>query len=98
MAKDLLTTYKYGWKTSYYQNTYDNKKDGDEVDSTPSVDNLIDQLSPKRKMTASPVRSEVEGMTVFNKTKVDTKTNLCSLVNLLVFKGMTNTNILYLTN
>ena len=30
MAQDLLTTYKYGWKTSYYQNTYDNKTD--EVD------------------------------------------------------------------
>jgi ribonucleoside-diphosphate reductase alpha chain len=44
MAKDLLTTYKYGWKTSYYQNTYDNKKDGEEVEQTPSVDNLIDQL------------------------------------------------------
>ena len=44
MAKDLLTTYKYGWKTSYYQNTYDNKKDGDEVEQAPSVDNLIDQL------------------------------------------------------
>ena len=44
MAQDLLTTYKYGWKTSYYQNTYDNKKDGEEVEQTPSVDNLIDQL------------------------------------------------------
>jgi ribonucleoside-diphosphate reductase alpha chain len=30
MAKDLLTTYKMGWKTSYYQNTYDGKKDDDE--------------------------------------------------------------------
>ena len=30
MAQDLLTTYKYGWKTSYYQNTYDSKKDVDE--------------------------------------------------------------------
>jgi len=30
MAQDLLTTYKYGWKTSYYQNTYDNKHDEDE--------------------------------------------------------------------
>ena len=30
MAQDLLTTYKYGWKTSYYQNTYDAKKDADE--------------------------------------------------------------------
>ena len=27
MATDLLNTYKYGWKTSYYQNTYDAKKD-----------------------------------------------------------------------
>ena len=46
MAKDLLTTYKYGWKTSYYQNTYDNKKDGDEVDSTVSeLDQLIEQLA-----------------------------------------------------
>lgn len=30
MIKDLLNTYKYGWKTSYYQNTYDGKKDEDE--------------------------------------------------------------------
>jgi ribonucleoside-diphosphate reductase alpha chain len=30
MAQDLLTTYKMGWKTSYYQNTYDIKTD--EVD------------------------------------------------------------------
>ena len=29
MLKDLLNTYKYGWKTSYYQNTYDYKTDGD---------------------------------------------------------------------
>tara|TARA_B100000614_G_scaffold79574_1_gene70989 strand:- start:473 stop:937 length:465 start_codon:yes stop_codon:yes gene_type:complete len=30
MAQDLLQTYKLGWKTSYYQNTYDSKKDEDE--------------------------------------------------------------------
>ena len=30
MAKDLLNTYKLGWKTSYYQNTYDGKNDNDE--------------------------------------------------------------------
>ena len=30
MAQDLLTTFKYGWKTSYYQNTYDTKSDIDE--------------------------------------------------------------------
>jgi ribonucleoside-diphosphate reductase alpha chain len=27
MAQDLLTTYKLGWKTSYYQNTHDLKSD-----------------------------------------------------------------------
>jgi ribonucleoside-diphosphate reductase alpha chain len=30
MVNDLLSTYKYGWKTSYYQNTYDAKRDIDE--------------------------------------------------------------------
>ena len=33
MANDFLNTYKYGWKTSYYQNTYDAKKDGDEIET-----------------------------------------------------------------
>ena len=44
MAKDLLTTYKYGWKTSYYQNTYDEKKDGDDEPAKENVDELIEQL------------------------------------------------------
>ena len=43
MASDLLTTYKYGWKTSYYQNTYDAKKDGDD-ETSGNVDNLINEL------------------------------------------------------
>ncbi len=30
MAQDMLTSYKYGWKTVYYQNTYDSKTE-DEV-------------------------------------------------------------------
>ena len=43
MAQDLLTTYKYGWKTSYYQNTYDFKTD--EVEETKeSLESLITQL------------------------------------------------------
>ena len=44
MAQDLLTTYKYGWKTSYYQNTYDNKTDEVEEESQPSLENLVAQL------------------------------------------------------
>ena len=44
MAKDFLTTYKYGWKTSYYQNTYDIKTDevSDSVEKTP--EELIQEL------------------------------------------------------
>ena len=34
MAQDLLTTYKYGWKTSYYQNTHDMKSDEIEEPTT----------------------------------------------------------------
>ena len=32
MLQDLLNTYKYGWKTSYYQNTYDYKTDPSELE------------------------------------------------------------------
>ena len=35
MATDLLNTYKMGWKTAYYQNTYDSKKDEDEIIEEP---------------------------------------------------------------
>ena len=40
MAGDMLTAYKYGWKTSYYQNTYDFK--GEEEDLQPSGIEPID--------------------------------------------------------
>jgi ribonucleoside-diphosphate reductase alpha chain len=43
MAQDLLTTYKYGWKTSYYQNTYDIKTDEAE-ESTSSVSDLVSEI------------------------------------------------------
>ena len=39
MLKDLLTTYKLGWKTSYYQNTYDFKTDPSEVEEEVSASN-----------------------------------------------------------
>lgn len=44
MANDFLTTYKYGWKTSYYQNTYDIKTD--EVEEVkPNLNDLLSELS-----------------------------------------------------
>ena len=43
MAQDLLRTYKYGWKTSYYQNTYDFKTDED-TEESKTLDNLVGEL------------------------------------------------------
>ena len=43
MANDLLTTYKYGWKTSYYQNTYDIKTD-EVVEDKSELNTLLDEL------------------------------------------------------
>ena len=44
MAKDMLNSYKYGWKTVYYQNTYDSKIE-DELVGEPllSSPNLEDE-------------------------------------------------------
>ncbi|AMO43187.1 ribonucleotide reductase (aerobic) alpha subunit [Cyanophage S-RIM32] len=47
MAGDLLNTYKYGWKTSYYQNTYDSKTDP--TDEAPpeeekSVEDILNEI------------------------------------------------------
>ncbi len=44
MAKDFLTTYKYGWKTSYYQNTYDNKTDEVSLEPEQTSDELIESI------------------------------------------------------
>ena len=45
MVQDWLTTYKYGWKTSYYQNTYDMSNDGvEEEKKEESPDDLLAQL------------------------------------------------------
>ena len=44
MAQDFLTTYKYGWKTSYYQNTYDIKTDEYKEDVKESLESLINKL------------------------------------------------------
>jgi len=45
MASDLLNTYKYGWKTSYYQNTYDSKTDEDDNEKEEkSVEDLLSEI------------------------------------------------------
>ena len=45
MAQDLLRTYKYGWKTSYYQNTHDQKSDEIKEDTTKKqLDKLLNEI------------------------------------------------------
>ena len=52
MAQDLLNSYKYGWKTSYYQNTYDFK--GEEEDLQPAgID--VEGLQPGEDVELSQV-------------------------------------------
>jgi len=49
MAQDLLTTYKLGWKTSYYQNTYDAKKDIDEPAHPVGFNDNVPEDEPKQE-------------------------------------------------
>jgi len=45
MVKDWLTTYKMGWKTSYYQNTYDTSSDGEEEEvKEETMDDILATL------------------------------------------------------
>ncbi len=39
-TKDLLNTYKYGWKTSYYHNTYDGKSEEEPQHNIGMYDNV----------------------------------------------------------
>jgi ribonucleoside-diphosphate reductase alpha chain len=41
MATDLLNTYKYGWKTSYYQNTMDGKTEDVVKDENSAMNEYI---------------------------------------------------------
>ena len=42
MLQDMLKTYKYGWKTSYYQNTYDFKSDPSEEEIKTETTNSFE--------------------------------------------------------
>jgi ribonucleoside-diphosphate reductase alpha chain len=46
MAGDFLKTYKYGWKTSYYQNTYDQKGDEPQPveEKKASIEDLLQEI------------------------------------------------------
>jgi len=50
MAGDLLQTYKYGWKTSYYQNTYDFKTDDSVEEINDDMHIASDQRGSYKKV------------------------------------------------
>jgi ribonucleoside-diphosphate reductase alpha chain len=69
MANDLLTSYKYGWKTSYYQNTYDFK--GEEEDHQPSGIGTTE--------TAEGEDVELENATAANRGSEEAECDACTI-------------------
>jgi len=70
MATDMLNAYKYGWKTSYYQNTYDFK--GEEVDVQPSGLPINDNNEESEDLT-------LNGLDVKVKSGSDTECEACTI-------------------
>jgi ribonucleoside-diphosphate reductase alpha chain len=58
MANDLLTTYKYGWKTSYYQNTNDLKSDDEPAHPIGWHDN-VEEVGIQGKTKLQSLLSEL---------------------------------------
>ena len=76
MAQDMLTAYKMGWKTSYYQNTYDFK--GEEEDVQPAGLSAVKEEDEGEdvELTNSDVpvvngHARVNGATTISNTAVD---------------------------
>ena len=68
MAQDMLTAYKMGWKTSYYQNTYDFKGEEEEVqpaglaavkDEDEGEDIILEPQDPTNKVNGDTTISTV---------------------------------------
>ena len=72
MAQDMLVAYKYGWKTSYYQNTYDFK--GEEEDVQPAgigavaddegEDVILEPENPETSISTTTDDGECEACTI----------------------------------
>ena len=76
MAQDMLTAYKMGWKTSYYQNTYDFK--GEEEDVQPAGLSAVKEEDEGEDVELAnsdiPVvngHARVNGATTISSTAVD---------------------------
>ena len=60
MAQDMLQTYKMGWKTSYYQNTYDFK--GEEEDVQPAGLSAVKEEDEGEDVILEPENVKVNGV------------------------------------
>ena len=71
MMRDMLTTYKMGWKTSYYQNTYDFKGEEDHIQPEGLEDTKVD--SQVNGATINGVNGHVNGYGVAEETLTDSE-------------------------
>jgi ribonucleoside-diphosphate reductase alpha chain len=44
LAQDLLTCFRVGWKTMYYQNTYDGKKDDEDFEEKSELQSILNDI------------------------------------------------------
>ena len=81
MMKDMLTTYKMGWKTSYYQNTYDFKGEEDHIQPEGLEDTKVDTSTNGATMvngTNGHTNGHVNGDTQ-EKTDEDEHCDACAI-------------------
>jgi len=64
MLQDMLTTYKLGWKTSYYQNTYDFKTDPSEIEEEPRVEGTPNGFEPELQVNGDLDEEHCESCTI----------------------------------
>ena len=72
MVQDMLSAYKYGWKTSYYQNTYDFK--GEEEDVQPSGVAMEEhyEVNSESVNGEAPLNGHLNGHHVNGEAKMET--------------------------
>jgi len=64
MLQDMLNTYKLGWKTSYYQNTYDFKTDPSEIEEEPRVEGTPNGFEPELQVNGDLDEEHCESCTI----------------------------------
>ena len=80
MAQDMLTAYKFGWKTSYYQNTYDFKGEEEDVQPAGIKSPVEDEGEDVILEPENPVMvNGVNGAEMISKTADDGECEACTI-------------------